>query len=72
VEHLLEDDGPRICRICLFAWGRLAADLAAGTVTTEPSIIELRHRTHAVPLLACPRCRTLGFVRRFRALDGLF
>jgi hypothetical protein len=68
--HLIEDDGPPICWICLVAWARFGADIVAGIPIREPGGLELRHDSHEFPLLACPLCRAAGRAHRFASSDG--
>jgi hypothetical protein len=55
--QLIESDGPVTCRVCVMAWGHLAADLGDGKVFREAGGLQLRHASHETFLLGCPLCR---------------
>ena len=56
-EHVIADDGPAICRVCLFAWGHYSRVILHGHAIREAGGVQLRHATHAYPILGCPLCR---------------
>jgi hypothetical protein len=57
VEHVVSDDGPAICRVCLFAWGHYSVLIQRGSVVHEVGGVQLRHAGHAVPVHGCLLCR---------------
>ena len=56
-DHLINGDGPTICRICLFAWGHYSRFILRGHVVREAGGVQLRHAAHHYPMLGCPLCR---------------
>jgi hypothetical protein len=56
-DHLIDGDGPTICRICLFAWGHYSRFILRGLVVREAGGVQLRHAAHDYPMLGCPLCR---------------
>lgn len=56
--HLVTDDGPVVCRVCLFAWGHYSATISRGAVVPEIGGLQLRHAGHQVPTLGCVLCRS--------------
>jgi ribosomal protein S14 len=68
-EHVIEGDGPPVCRVCLFAWGHYSATILKGAVVREVGGIQLRHADHSVPFLGCPLCRA-DQVRSAPSFDG--
>ena len=59
--HLIEDDGPTVCRTCVLAWGQFGAAIVSGRSAHEPSRFEVAHLDHVVPELGCLLC---AFTRR--------
>ncbi len=55
--RVIRDDGPTVCWSCLFAWGAYAADVAAGTASRGPSLIEHLHWSHRGRRPDCEFCR---------------
>ncbi len=53
----MSDDGPAICRVCLFAWGHYSVMIQRGSVVREAGGLTLRHAGHVVPILGCQLCR---------------
>ena len=56
--HVIDGDGPAICRVCLFAWGDFSAAILRGRVVHEMSGVQLRHAAHDDPMVGCPLCPT--------------
>jgi ribosomal protein S14 len=56
-DHVIEGDGPSICRVCLFAWGHYSRLILRGRAVREAGGIQLRHAAHDYPILGCPLCR---------------
>jgi ribosomal protein S14 len=56
-EHVIDGDGPSICRICLFAWGHYSGLVLRGLVVHEVGGVQLRHAAHDYPMVGCPLCR---------------
>ena len=56
-EHVIDGDGPAVCRVCVFAWGNYSAVILRGLVVREAGGVQLRHATHDYPTLGCPFCR---------------
>ena len=56
-DHLIDGDGPTICRVCLFAWGHYSRVILRGHVVREAGGVQLRHAAHEYPTLGCPLCR---------------
>ncbi len=67
--HVIDDDGPAVCRVCLFAWGHYARALRSGETVPELGGLQLRHVAHETPLLGCPLCRAQQ-VRSAASFDG--
>ena len=57
-EHLIDGDGPAVCRVCVFAWGHYTAVILRGLVVREAGGVQLRHAGHDYPAPSCPLCRT--------------
>jgi hypothetical protein len=68
-EHVIDGDGPTICRVCLFAWGHYSRVILRGRVVREAGGIQLRHASHDYPSLGCPLCRADG-LRPAASFDG--
>ncbi len=65
--NLVEDDGPPVCRRCIYAWGWYAGRLTGSSMAAayEASQVELIHREHhLVPVVSCAFCRIRGAARR--------
>ena len=56
-EHVIDGDGPTVCRVCLFAWGHLSDVILRGRVVREAGGVQLRHAAHDHPAVGCPLCR---------------
>lgn len=68
-EHLIDGDGPAMCRVCVLAWGHYSALILRGQVVREVGGVQLRHTAHDDPTLDCPLCRT-DPLRRAPSFDG--
>ena len=67
-EHIIDGDGPTVCRVCLFAWGHYSAVILRGHVVREAGGAPLRHASHEHPISGCALCR--ADVRPPPSFDG--
>jgi hypothetical protein len=68
-KHVIDRDGPAICRVCLFAWGHYTRLVVRGLVVREAGGVQLRHQSHDYPMLGCPLCRA-DQLRGASSFDG--
>jgi ribosomal protein S14 len=68
-EHVVDGDGPSVCRVCIFAWGHYSTVILRGLIVHEVGGVQLRHAAHAYPTLGCPLCRT-DQLRAAPSFDG--
>jgi hypothetical protein len=58
--HLVTDDGPTRCRLCIMVWGHYAASVMSSTGPHERGRAELEHQDHSVPRPGCLLCAAMG------------
>lgn len=68
-EHVIDGDGPVVCRVCVFAWGNFSAVILRGRVVREVGGVQLRHMAHDVSMPGCPLCPT-SQLRGAPSFDG--
>ena len=68
-EHVIDGDGPSICRVCVFAWGDYSRVILRGLVVRETGGVQLRHAAHDDPVVGCPLCRA-GELRGAASFEG--
>jgi hypothetical protein len=68
-EHVVDGDGPSVCRVCIFAWGHYSAVILRGRIVREVGGVQLRHAGHDHPMLGCPLCLT-DQLRGAPSVDG--
>ena len=55
-EHVIDGDGPTICRVCLFAWGAFLGGDPRGRVVREVAAPRSVTRPMTHPMAGCPLC----------------